>query len=385
MKRMLAIFLAAVLFLDVVCAGVLFFTSAPSDEESGGEDFFTKASVVAVGSNLIQNELLIQAKDRSNTGGYDFSMVYENLKPLVSQADVAIVTQPGVISSGHTVSGELRYNAPPELGDELVKTGFDVINIATDHILDYGEEGLINTVEYWKEKPDVTAVGVYENSQDASALTMTQVNGIKFAYVSFTQGTGGNSLPENSEAVVSLAASETELGEKISFAKRKADVVIVCANWGSEFDTEVTDDMREFAAKLAEWGADVIIGTHPSNVLEAEYIQVKDRAPAFVVYSLGNVVSCSTQPNALLSGILTFDVVKNKEERTVSVENFGISGSVLHYGMNMSKIRLYPLDEYTGELASLHGINDSFDGFGVRYLNNILTDTYDKKLIGRGK
>ena len=382
MRKVLAIFLCAVLFLDVICIGVLFFTSGSASREEEEGEIFTKATVLAVGSNVIQDELILQAKDRSNTGGYDFAMIYENIKDAVTEADVSIITQDSVISTGHGVSGDRRYNSPPELGDELVKTGFDVINLATDHILDYGEEGLMNTLDYWQTK-EVTAIGAYRNSDDANALTMVETNGIKFAYVSFTESTGGNNLPDGSEAVISLAANEIQLAEKIAFAKQKADVVIVCAHWGSEFDKEITDAQKELAAKAADWGADVIIGTHPGVIQEAEYIDAADGRRVFAVYSLGNAVSCTSRPDMLLGGMLKFDVIKNKEERTVSIENFRISGIVTHYGMNMSKIRIYPLDSYDSTLAASHGINDSFDFFGTRYLNNLLTDTYDKKLIGK--
>ncbi|MBR0113428.1 MAG: CapA family protein [Clostridia bacterium] len=380
MRKVLAIFLCAVLFLDVICVGVILFTSGSSRESEENGDIFTKATVLAAGANIVQDEMLIQAKDRSNSGGYDFSLVYENIKDAVSDADVSIITQSSVISQNHTVSGDKRYNSPAELGDELVKTGFDVINLATDHILDYGEDGLLNTLDYWAGKEAATT-GVYRSAEEAAELIMIQANGIKFGFVAFTESTGGNSLPEDSEAVILSAFAENVLAEKISYAERKADVVIVCANWGNEFDREVDDARRELAAKIADWGADVIIGTHPDAVQEAEMISAKDGHKCFAVYSLGNLVSCSSQAENLLGGILTFDVIKNKEERTVSVENFVISGTVTHYGMNMSKIRVYPLADYTGELASLHGINETFDGFGIRYLNGLLTDTYNKKFL----
>ena len=93
MRKVLAVFLCAVLFLDVICVGVIFFTSGNKEEDTSEGNIFTKATVLAVGSNTAQDEMLIQAKDRSNTGGYDFSLVYENIKDAVSNSDMSIITQ----------------------------------------------------------------------------------------------------------------------------------------------------------------------------------------------------------------------------------------------------------------------------------------------------
>lgn len=384
MRRMLAMFLAAVIFLDIICLGVIIFVPRRSPGGEPADDIFSKAHVVAAGNNIITDEMLIQAKDRSNTGGYDFAMVYENIKQTVGEADVAILTQEPLISSAHSVSGSGLFNCPPQLGDELVKTGFNVVNMATPHMLDYGEEGLASTLAYWQEKPEVTLLGAYPGKDEANDIHMKEVNGIKFAFVAFTQSTGGNSLPENSEMVIPLASEETRLSEKISFSKQKADVVIVLADWGNEYETRVTDEQRNLAVNMASWGADVIIGTHPRVIQQAEYIDNPDGTRSFVAYSLGNLVSSASRAEQLLGGLLSFDVVKNIEERTVSVENIGISGVITHYGISMSKIRVYPLADYNDELALAHGIKETEENFGMRYLGNLLDSEIDKKFTVTG-
>ena len=71
------------IFLDIICLGVIVFVPRRSPGGEPADDIFSKAHVVAAGNNIITDEMLIQAKDRSNTGGYDFAMVYENIKQTV--------------------------------------------------------------------------------------------------------------------------------------------------------------------------------------------------------------------------------------------------------------------------------------------------------------
>ena len=141
MRRIMSIMLAAILFLDVVCLGVLFFTRDTQPQKNGKTgEIFQRASFLAVGNNLISDQILSQAAARSNTGGYDFNFLYENVADETESADLAVITQESVISSEHSVTGAYPlYNAPGELADAFVEAGFDIVNLATNHALDYGE------------------------------------------------------------------------------------------------------------------------------------------------------------------------------------------------------------------------------------------------------
>ncbi len=386
MRRLLSVFLAGILFLDVISLGVIFFSGNNTVPEGDNnpvteqEDMFSKASVVAVGDNILQTKILEQARARSNTGGYDFGYVYEKLAPVISAADVAVFTQESVVSAEHGVSGETLFNAPAEIGDEMAKVGFNAVNIATNHILDYGELGLVNTVNYWQDK-DFCTIGAYAGKDSSDWLTIKDINGIRIAWYGFTQSTNGHSLPDDSDAVLDISTHETRIANMLDLASRKADVVIVCAHWGNEYEKEVTEEQRALAVKLGNWGADVIIGSHTHVLQEAEMIKNSDGSQTFVAYSLGNFLSAMPRKETMLGGLLSFDIVKNSETVQVSLENFKISGVVLHYGYDMSKIRIYPLSEYTESLAEVHGIRTKEEDFSSGYLNDMLTETIDSAYL----
>ncbi len=392
MRKKMAIFLAVVLVIDVIALGVMFFTrNSPSldisssavpgadPETTKQEELFSRVSFVAVGDNLIHAPIYNQARSRTSNG-YDFSYAYENFADRIAEPDVAILNQEVVISQEHNVSSYPQFNSPVELGDEMLKIGFDVFNIATNHSIDCGEKGLISAINFWKDRNAITC-GAYLNKDDYANIPMHEVNGAKIAYVGFTQSTNGLSLPEDSDVMLIQAKDETLLQTRIMDAKEIADIVIVNAHWGNEYTHEPTQDQRLLAEKLASWGADVIIGTHPHVIQPVEYIENPDGRRTLVAYSLGNFISAQNRGPRMLGGVLNFDIVVNNANRSVAIENVKFSGVVTHYGYNYSNLRIYPLDSYTEELASKHGVISKTSDFSLSYLQDIINSVIDKQFL----
>ncbi|MBQ3045426.1 MAG: CapA family protein [Clostridia bacterium] len=392
MKKIMSVLLAVIIFLDVVALGVIFLVpnnSRPDvdvNADIGGEvtetqpaEPFTRVSFAAVGDNLIHDTVYEQAAARSS-GGYDFTDAYDRIAHKIAQPDVAILNQETIISTEHNVSSYPMFNSPVEVGEEMLEIGFDVFNIATNHSLDCGEKGLISAINFWKSKNAVTC-GAYLNSDDMSTVPMNEVNGVKIAYLGFTDSTNGLSLPEDSEVILVRAKDESLLQQRIVEAKKQADAVIVSAHWGNEYTHEPTDYQRELAQKLASWGADVIIGTHPHVIQPVEYITNSDGRKTLVAYSLGNFISAQNRGPRMLGGMLNFEIVKNNTTGAIALENVKFSGVVTHYGYGCSNIRVYPLEDYTEELASKHGVKSKTPSFSLQYLHDILNDVIDKQFL----
>ena len=210
---------------------------------------------------------------------------------------------------------------------------------------------------------------------------MNEVNGVKIAYLGFTDSTNGLSLPDDSEVILVRAKDESLIQQRIIAAKKKADVVIVSAHWGNEYTHEPTDYQRELAGKIASWGADVIIGTHPHVIQPVEYITNSDGRQTLVAYSLGNFISAQNRGPRMLGGMLDFEVVKNNATGEITLENVKFSGVVTHYGYGCTNIRVYPLEDYTQELASKHGVISKTSDFSLQYLYDILNDVIDKQFL----
>lgn len=393
LKKKMTIFLAVIMVLDVISLGVIFFTrnsarpdisadASPGTESQSiteQQEVFSRVSFVAVGDNLIHDTVYEQAAARVSDG-YDFSYDYEKIADKIAAPDVAILNQETIISTEHNVSSYPMFNSPVEVGEEMLKIGFDVFNIATNHSLDCGEKGLISAINFWKGKNAITT-GAYLNSDDMANIPMNEVNGVKIAYLGFTESTNGLSLPDDTEVILVQAKDESLLQQQIAKAKETADVVIVNAHWGEEYTHEPNDNQRSLAQKLASWGADVIIGTHPHVIQPVEYIVNSDGRKTLVAYSLGNFISAQNRGPRMLGGMLNFEVVKNNATGEIALENVKFSGVVTHYGYGYSNIRVYPLEDYTQELASKHGVLSKTSDFSLQYLYDILNDVIDKQFL----
>ncbi len=401
MRKKLAVVLAVFIFLDIVGIGVLLIdglrqgkstldtvfvpqTSQSDENVTEVEDIFTRVSFVAVGDNLIHDTVYEQAQARSSDG-YDFGYAYQYIADRIAQPDVAILNQETLISTEHNPSSYPTFNSPAELGEEMLEIGFDVFNMATNHSIDKGEAGLISAINYWKSKDtpekDILTTGAYLNEEDYKNIPMHEVNGVKIAYVGFTQSTNGLSLPSDTEVILMLAEDEERLKERIKAADKIADVVIVNAHWGEEYTHEPNSTQRDLAEKIASWGADVIIGTHPHVIQPVEYINNADGSRTLVAYSLGNFISAQSKSATMLGGMLNFEIVKNNETGEIAFENVKFSGVVNHYGSGYANIRIYPLDEYTPELADAHGMVSKNPGFDLEYLQSLLEEVIDREFL----
>lgn len=405
MRKILTVFLAIILFFDVVAISALFFVDKsnptnesgiirhPKEDGDGAEqgdgndnqndedvEVFTKISVVAVGDNLIHNDIYEQAAARAGGDGYDFEDAYRNVSDKISSKDIAILNQETIISTAHNVSSYPQFNSPTELGDEMLDIGFDVFNIATNHSIDCGEKGLISAIEYWKSKDAVTT-GAYLNEADYQTIPVTEVKGIKIAYVGFTEQTNGLKLPSDTEVILMTTADEDRLRQRVMDADAIADVVIVNAHWGVEYTHEPNDTQRDLAQKLGDWGADVIIGTHPHVIQPVEFIENSDGSRTLVAYSLGNFISAQNRGPRMLGGMLNFEFVRNNKTDEITIENVTFEGVVTHYGSGYTNIRVYPLEDYTEDLASKHGVISKTSSFSRKYLEDILTDVIDEQYL----
>lgn len=400
MRKILSVVLAIIIFLDVVAISVLFIDRKKSDpaidekygydinanQNNGGtegneepSELFTRVTFTAVGDNLIHDAIYEQAAARTSSG-YDFEYAYQNISDKIESKDVAILNQETIISTDHNVSSYPQFNSPTELGEEMLDIGFDVFNIATNHSIDCGEKGLISAIEFWKSKNAVTT-GAYLNEADFQTIPVTEVKGIKIAYVGFTEQTNGLKLPSDTDVILMTTNDEERLIQRVRDADAIADFVIVNAHWGVEYTHEPNDTQRNLAKKLGENGADVIIGTHPHVIQPVEFISNSDGSQTLVAYSLGNFISAQNRGPRMLGGMLNFELVKNNTTGEFTVENVTFEGVVTHYGYDYSNIRVYPLESYTDELASKHGVLSKTSSFSRKYLDDILEDVIDDQFL----
>lgn len=164
--------------------------------------------------------------------------------------------------------------------------GVDAAVLANNHIYDFGEVGLLDTLDTLTQA-GIPYVGAGRNLQEASAPIYYIVNDTKIALVAATQierldNPDTKGATENTAGVFRCLNPE-KLYEVVETAKENSDFVIVYIHWGTENVTELDWAQLDQAPKLAQAGADLIIGDHPHCLQGIGYF---DDTP--VIYSMGN-------------------------------------------------------------------------------------------------
>lgn len=259
------------------------------EQEKAEEDI--SINIVATGDILNHMPVIDSAR---KDGGFDFRPHYDDIKPLVEKADLAIANFESTMSKelGDYETYPL-FNVPDEVADGLKYAGFDVLTTANNHCNDFKREGIILTIEAI-EKAGLKHVGTQKEKQEDNTLYM-DVKGIQVAIISVTQSFNGTESwlsEEDFDAMVNPIGDGDRVVEDIKKAREKgADLVIVYPHWGEEYILRSNDYEQMMGDKFIEAGADLIFGSHAHVLQEAKMFDKPDGSKGFIIYSMGNTIS----------------------------------------------------------------------------------------------
>ena len=274
------------------------------------------------------------------------------------------------------------FNSPHEVGDEIVKVGFDVIAMANNHMLDKGAKGLSEAIAYWDSQP-VVHTGAYKNAEDLNRVEFIEKNGMKIGLVGVTQYTNGLYLPKDSELKIIYSADEDIIKSKIENAKNECDMVLVNVHWGNEYQTTPTQEQRNLAQKMADWGADVIIGHHPHVLQPIEFITRADGTRVLVAFSLGNFISQQNTPARVIGGMVSYTVTKSTASKNVEISNVKFIPTVTHYVRGVDDVQVYLLSQYTDALAKKQAGRIKESNFSIAYINDFVSKIMDPQFLSQ--
>ena len=313
--------------------------------------------LAAVGDALIHENILNSGKQKD--GSYNYDAIFEHMKDYLSGFDVKIINQETIfVYDSKKFGGYPSFGTPKEVGDAMRAAGFNVITCATNHAYDRKEIGIQNTLDYWRKyKDSVLVTGIYGSQEDYDTLAIREYNGIKIAFLNYT--TLLNSGAKKEPYYIRMYKEAAALKE-IQAAKKKADFVIVLQHWGVEYEHEPSEKQEKMAKKLAEAGADAIIGCHPHVVQPVKVIKTSDgrRVPCY--YSLGNFVSNMFWFKCQLEGLAELEIVKWNGETTLRSAEY--TPIVNHMSKDDTKFTVYLLSDYTdaGDLYKDHYMNHRY-------------------------
>jgi poly-gamma-glutamate synthesis protein (capsule biosynthesis protein) len=200
---------------------------------------------------------------------------------LVRIADIAITNlEAPLLKNGKAIKKTgPAIKASPETIYALKYAGFNLLTLANNHIMDYGELGLRSTLDLCQAN-GISTVGAGINYEKASETFYIEIKGIKISILNFaenewstTNGSSPGAHPLNPLANF----------YKIREAKEKSDFVIVIIHGGHELYTLPSPRMKLTYRFFADAGADAIFGHHPHCFSGYELYK-----NSLIFYSLGN-------------------------------------------------------------------------------------------------
>ena len=261
-----------------------------SREKNAGSEQETSARIMANGDLLYHDIVYISAKKADET--YDFHENFEYVKPWLKQADLVLGDFEGTVNKDHYLAGYPLFNAPGEVMDAIKDAGYQVLDLAHNHILDSQIEGVVSTADAI-EKAGMTPVGVYTHEpRDKAPIVIKEVNGIKVAILAYSYGFNGieqNISKEDYNRYLS-DLDEDKMKAEIERAEKEADITVIMPQMGVEYQIEPTEEQKKLYHKMIDWGADIIFGGHPHVVEPAETVE-KDGDKKLIIYSMGNFIS----------------------------------------------------------------------------------------------
>lgn len=228
-----------------------------------------------------------------------------DIAPVLRAADVAVVNLETAITDGGTPDPkEFTFRGPPSGLDALVAAGVDAVSLANNHGVDYGIDGLLDTLTAARER-GLPVLGAGRDAQEAYAPWRTRVAGWRLAFIGATQVLDSYAIEAwtaRDDRPGLASAKENGIDRLLTTvrrAARTADGVVVMLHWGAEGEFCPLPRQRELAAALADAGADVIVGGHAHRVQSAGYL-----GDAVVAYGLGNFVFYTGSGPGTETGVL---------------------------------------------------------------------------------
>ena len=302
-------------------------STKPPRGNKNDEDASTVIHLAAAGDLVVTDKTVEAGKI---LGGYDYTDVVMDVSPVLSEADLTLLNFEGNLLGAPY--GTDSTSAPEELAQALKNAGVDLVQMANSTTISDGIAGLKTSLEALRRN-GLEPMGAFADSQEYEkykGYTIVDVQGIRIAFVAFTKGMGGLSLPAGSENCVNLlytdyATTYQEIDKEgiarvlDNVSKEKPDLTIALVHWGSEYKDMVTDAQKKIAKLMQENGADVVLGTHPHMVREIEYDETTGK---LVAYSLGDFYSDAERAGTDYSIILDLEITRENASGDTRVSAF---------------------------------------------------------------
>lgn len=261
-----------------------------------------KLLIAAVGDIMLDGS----AREIMRREGYAYA--FNGTREWLQRADIAFGNLEGPLTRRGVPAEDKKYlfrSPPDEVVKSLADAGFDVVSLANNHSLDYGAEGLSDTIAAL-DKGGIRHVGAGDDLRQARQSTIIVRNGLRVAFL-------GYSLTFPEEFWAGRNRPGTAFGHKdhivddVKKARTEADIVVVSFHWGRESTTELRPYQTWLGREAIDAGAALVIGHHP-HILQA----VERYKDGVILYSMGNFAFGSYSQKARHSAFAEIEFEQDK-------------------------------------------------------------------------
>lgn len=213
---------------------------------------------------------------------------FEKVASYLSSSDFSIGNlESAVAVSGAPTEKEYTFRADPMVIGGIKSSGLDIVSLANNHVLDFGTEAFIETLEHLKNG-GINYIGAGENIDEAyrPVIIRNKKNEEKIAVFAASRVIpSGSWYAGKSNPGVAGAYNPERLVEEIKRVKGDVEYVAVYLHWGTERELNPNKYQRSLARTLIDNGADIVVGAHPHVLQGFEFYKGK-----IIAYSLGNFI-----------------------------------------------------------------------------------------------
>lgn len=240
-------------------------------------------------SNYVQNAY--------NRAGGISGVLDDGIRQEIANADIFMVNQefPFTDRGEKVPDKQFNFRVSPQWVSALKEMDVDLVTLANNHILDYGQQGLLDSCDTLNEA-GIAYVGGGKDLDEAKKLVTMEAGGrtIGFLGTSRVYMDGSWAAGAGHPGVFSTYDPSLAI-EEIKKAKEQCDYLVVYVHWGIERNTEPESYQRSMGQAYIDAGADLVVGSHPHVLQPVE--TYKDKT---IAYSLGNFVFGSSIPSTEL-------------------------------------------------------------------------------------
>lgn len=339
MKKLLLLFSLFVLF-----SSFLFNNDLKQNPEENPNDSLT----LIFAGDIMGHSPQFQAAYNITTKTYNYDICFQGVKPYIEAADIAICNLE-VPLAGRPYSGYPNFSSPDALLDGIKNAGYDIVLTANNHVVDRGKHGLERTIKIIKSR-NLLHAGSYvdEIQRDSLYPLILEQKDIKIAFLNCTYGTNGISVvAPNRVNYLDTIEIKNDIRNAIS---KNVDFIVMTVHWGTEYELEGNPVQKKYADFFVRNGVNLVVGSHPHVVQNAEMLYDKDSLSIPVFYSLGNSISNQRKPHTD-GGILLKVVIGSQNKQILSTSYMPV---YVHKGIldGVYQYHLLPTPKYLSDSAN---------------------------------